>query len=115
MVKKFKTELARISAKLPRLLIRNGNHHWPANVLETLETKYHLLPRDLRRLWYIRRKVLSGKVKTDSIFIYDRVKACDLNIPVKSYNDLNKYPDLLRYRGRISRSGEVRIEEIRNN
>ncbi len=115
MVNKFKMGLTNISARLSRLLIKNGNHHWPANVLETLETKYHLLPKDLLRLWYIRRKVFSNKVKTDSIFIYDWAKAYDSNISVKRYNDLNKYPDLLRYKGRISHNGEVRIEEIRNN
>ncbi len=115
MVNKFKTGLAKVSAKLSRILIKNGDYHWPANVLETLETKYHLLPKDLLRLWYIRRRVFSNKVETDSIFIYDWAKAYDSNISVKRYNDLNKYPALLRYKGRISRNGEVRIEEIRNN
>jgi hypothetical protein len=114
MVNKFKAGLSKVS-RLSRIIIKNGNHRWPANVLETLETKYHLLPRDLLRLWYVRRKILSDKVGTDSIFIYDWAKACDSNISVKRYNDLNKHPDLLRYRGRIFNDGKVRIEEIRNN
>ena len=114
MVNKLKTGLTKVSTKLSRMLI-NGDPHWPANVLETLETKYHLLPWDLARLWYIRRKMLSNKVKTDSIFIYDWAKAYDDNISIKRYNDLNKHPDLLRYKGRILHDGKVRIEEIRNN
>ena len=115
MDKTFKTGLTKVSTRLSRILIKTGDYHWPANVLEALETKYQLLPKDLLRLWYIRCKMLSNKVKTDSIFIYDWIKAYDANISIKRYDDLNKHPDLLRYKGRILHDGKVRIEEIRNN
>ena len=115
MVNKIKKELNRVSAQLSRLLIRNGDHHWPANVLEILETKYNLLPKDLLRLWFIRRRMFSSKLHTDSIFIYDWAKAYDQNISIRRFNDLYKYPELLRYKGYIASTGEVKIEEIRKN
>ena len=115
MVNKIKKELTRVSTRLSRLLIRNGGHHWPANVLETLERKYNLLPRDLLSLWYIRRKMLSSKARTDSIFIYDWAKAYDQNISIRRFKDINKYPELLRYKGFIASNGDVKIEEIRKN
>ncbi len=115
MVNKFKAELTKISAQLNRFLARTGNKQWPANVLDMLETKYHLLPKDLLRLWYIRHRIITSKFNAYSIFIYDWVKAYDLNVSIKEYNDLYKYPDLLLYKGYIFSSGEVSIEEIRKN
>ena len=115
MVNKFKTELTKISAQLNRFLARTGDKQWPANVLDILETKYHLLPRDLLRLWYVRRRLISNKSKTDSIFIYDQARASNQNLSIREYNDLYKYPELLLYKGYIFSSGEVSIEEIRKN
>lgn len=115
MVNKIKKELTRVSARLSRILTGTSNNHWPANVLEILETKYHLLPRDLLRLWYIRHRTFPGRFNMDSIFIYDWAKAYDLNISVRECNDLYKYPDLMRYKGYIRSNGEVSIEKIRNN
>jgi hypothetical protein len=115
MVNKIKKELTRVSTRLSRLLVKNGKHHWPANVLETLETKYNLLPRDLLRLWYIRHRMLSNKARTESIIIYDWEKAYDQNISIRRFKDINKYPELLRYKGFIASNGEVKIEEIRKN
>jgi len=115
MVNKLKKELNRVSARLSRLLMRNGGNHWPANVLEILETKYHLLPKDLLRLWYVRRRMFPSKSKMDFIFIYDWAKAYDLNVSIRRSNDLYKYPDLMLYKGYIYSNGEVSIEKISNN
>ena len=115
MVNKFKTELTRVSAQLYRLVLRNGDKHWPANVLNILETKYHLRPKELLRLWYIRRRILSNEVRQDSIFIYDWAKAHDQKISIRRFNDLYKYPELLLYKGHIASDGEVKIEEISKN
>lgn len=115
MVSKIKKELNRVSVRLSRFLIRNGDHHWPAKVLDILETKYNLLPKDLLRLWFIRRREFSGKSPIDAIFIYDWAKAYDQNVSIRRFNDLYQYPELLRYKGRIARNGDVKIEEIRKN
>ena len=115
MVKKFTTGLTKVSAQLHRFMGRRDNKQWPANVLDILERKYHLLPRDLLRLWYIQHKIMSKKVNTYSIFIYDWKKAYDLNLSIKEYNDLSKHPDLLLYKGHIFSNGEVNIEQIRAN
>lgn len=115
MVNKFKTELTRVSAQLYSLVLRNGDRHWPANVLDILETKYHLRPKELLRLWYVRRRMLSNQVRQDSILIYDRAKAHDQKISIRRFGDLYKYPELLLYKGYIASNGEVKIEEISKN
>ena len=115
MVKTFKTGLIKVSSRLHRFLGSDNDRHWPARVLETLEAKYHLLPRDLLRLWYVRRRTVSDKLKTESIFIYDWASAYKRNLSIREYNDLHKHPDLLLYKGHILSNGEVRIERIRNN
>ena len=115
MVNKFKTELTRVSAQLYRLVLRNGDKHWPANVLNILETKYNLRPKELLRLWYMRRRILSNKTRQDSIFIYDWAKARDEKISIRRFSDLYKYPELLLYKGHIATNGEVKIEAISKN
>jgi len=115
MVNKFKTGLTKVSTQLHRFMGRHSDKHWPTNVLDILETKYHLLPKDLLRLWYVRCRLISNKSKTDSIFIYDQARATNQNLSIREYNDLYKYPDLLLYKGSIFSSGEVSIEEIRKN
>ena len=115
MVNKLKTELNRVSAQLSRLVLRNGDKHWPANVLNILETKYHLRPKELVRLWYVRHRVLSNKRRQDSLLIYDRAKAHDQKISIRRASDFYKYPELLRYKGHIGSNGDVKIEEISKN
>jgi len=115
MVNKLKTELNRVSAQLYRIVLRNGDRHWPANVFNILETKYHLRPKELLRLWYVRRRMLSKKMRQDSIFIYDRVKASDQKISIRRFSDLHKYPELLLYKGHITSNGDVKIEAISKN
>ena len=50
----------------------SGNIHWPSNVLDALETKYHLLPEEMLRLWYVRERFADGKYGKESLLIYDR-------------------------------------------
>ncbi len=115
MVNKFKMELTRFSAQLNRLVLRNGDKYWPENVLNILETRYHLRPKELLRLWYVRRRMLSNKTRQDSIFIFDRAKARDQKISIRRFDDLHKYPELMLYKGYIASNGDVKIEEINKN
>lgn len=88
--------------------------HWPAYVLNILETKYHLTPKEMLRLWYIRRRISNGKHPVDSLFIYDWVKASEKRISVRSRTDLYDNSDLLLFKGNIFGDGSVHLERVRN-
>jgi len=90
------------------------DRHWPAYVLTALETKYQLSPKEMLRLWYIRRRISNGKHPVDSLFIYDRVKASEKRILVRSYTDLYSNSDLLLFKGNIFGDGSVHLERVNN-
>lgn len=91
-----------------------NDQHWPASVLSTLEEKYHLTPKEMLRLYYIRRRVSSGKYPVDSLFIYDWVRASERKIAVRNVGDLYSNSDLLIFKGKIFGDGSVRLEKVRN-
>lgn len=91
-----------------------GNRHWPAYVLSTLETKYQLSPKEMLRLWYIRRKVSNGKHPVDSLLIYDWIRANEKRISVRSSRDLYSNSDLLLFKGNIFGDGSVHLNRVRN-
>ncbi len=104
-------------SKVASLLKRNdmfGNKHWPAYVLSTLEKKYQLSPKEMLRLWYIRRKISNGKHPVDSLLIYDWAQANARRIRVRSSRDLDNNSDLLLFKGNIFGDGSVRIERTNN-
>jgi|GEM_PF-3412480 len=90
------------------------DRHWPAYVLTTLETKYQLSPREMLRLWYIRRRISNGKNPVDSLLIYDKVRASEKKISVRSSGDLYGNADLLLFKGRIFGDGSVQLEKVNN-
>jgi hypothetical protein len=87
--------------------------HWPTRVLDILETKYHLLPKDLLRLGYIRRRLSAGKFSMDYIYIYDRTTSWEKNLSISSYQDISKNNRLLLFKGNIYPDGSVRLEKVR--
>ena len=91
-----------------------NDRHWPAYVLSTLEEKYHLTPKEMLRLWYIRCRISSGKHPVDSLFIYDWIKAGEKKISVRSITDLYNNWDLLLFKGNIFRDGSVHIKMVSN-
>jgi len=94
------------------------NRHWPVYVLSELEEKYHLTPKEMWRLWYIRCKISSGKHSVESLLIYDWIRASEKNISVRSSSDLNDNSDLLLFKGTIFRDGSVylrRVSDYSNN
>ncbi len=113
MRNKSKALLRKVSGLLK---INNIFHskNWPVHVLDTLEAKYRLLPEDMLRLWYIRRRVLNGKYPVDSLFIYDWARACEKNISVRDRKDLYRNSDLLLYKGNIFGNGSIYVERVRN-
>ena len=113
MRNKSKTLLDKVSGVL-RINNLFRNRHWPTRVLDTLEAKYHLCPEDMLRLWYIRRRVSNGKYHGDSLFIYDRLRAREKKISVRSSRDLYNNSDLLLFKGNIFGDGSIYVERVNN-
>lgn len=106
-----------------RILIRKASNllktnslfddrHWPASVLNTLETKYSLSPKEMLRLWYVRRRISNGKHPVDSLLIYDRVRASEKSISVRNNGDLYSNSDLLLFKGNILEDGSVHLARV---
>ena len=110
---KYKTLLTRAFIPLKRLIGEDGDKHWPAKVLDILETKYHLLPKDLLRLWYIQRGIFVGKLNMNYIYIYDWVTSQKQNLLISDYHDLSKNYELILFRGSILQDGSVYLEKVR--
>jgi len=113
MVKTYKTLLTQAFTPLKRYIGENGNKHWPAKVLDILETKYHLLPKDLLRLWYVQRRISTGKLNMDCIYIYDWMTSQEKNTPISNYHDLSKNHKLILFTGNIFQDGSVYLKKIR--
>lgn len=82
MDKLYKILLIKAFIPFKRPLEENGEKHWLAEMLDTLETKYHLLPKYIRRLWYLQRRIATGNLNTDYIYTYDWVMSREQYIPV---------------------------------
>jgi hypothetical protein len=87
---------------------------WPARVLDILESRYHLLPRDLLRLGCVRRRLSAGKFTMEYFYIYDRTVSRESNVPVRSYRDLSGNDRLLLFKGFIHPDGSVNLEKVRS-
>ncbi len=111
MDKTYKTLLIKAFTLSKSYTGENGDKHWPAKVLDILETKYHLLPKDLLRLWYVQRRIFAGKLNMDYIYIYDWVTSQEQNIPISNYHDLSKNYKLILFKGNIFQDGSVYLEE----
>ncbi|UCG10410.1 MAG: hypothetical protein JSW30_00690 [Dehalococcoidia bacterium] len=112
MDKLYKTLLIKAFTPFKRHLGENDGKHWPARVLDTLETKYHLLPKDMRRLWYLQRRISAGNSKTDYIYIYDRMRSQEQNTPISAYRDLSQNHRLLLFKGNVFPNGSVHLERL---
>jgi len=109
----YKTLLTKAFTPLKRYMGENGDKHWPAKVLDILETKYHLLPKDLLRMWYVKCTIPAGKLNMDYIYIYDCVMSQGQNIPINNYHDLSKNYKLILFKGNIFLDGSVYLEKVR--
>ena len=113
MAKTYKTLLTKVFTPLKRYIGENGHKHWPAKVLDILETKYHLLPKDLLRLWYVQRRIFAGKLNMDCIYIYDWMTSQEKNTPISNYHDLSKNHKLILFTGNIFQDGSVYLKKTR--
>ncbi len=81
-------------------------------MLDTLEIKYHLLPKYMQRLWYLQRRIATGNLNTDYIYIYNWVMSREQYIPVGIYRDSAQDYQLLLFKGNISPYGSVHLEKF---
>lgn len=100
------------SLRMPAVLLDN---HWPSHVLDTLETKYHIRPEEMLRLWYIKERAVKGRYREEYLYIYDRKKAHEKKISIRSSADLYSNSDLLLFKGNLLRDGSVRLEKVSNS
>ena len=96
MDKTYKTLLTKAFTLSKSYTGENGDKHWPAKVLDILETKYHLLPKDILRLWYVQRRISAGTLNIDSIYIYDRAMSRKQNIPISVIQKKSNLPKRLK-------------------
>jgi len=113
MAKTYKTLLTKVFTPLKRYMGKKGDKHWPAKVLDVLEMKYHLLPKDLVRMWYVQRRVPIGKSNMDHIYVYDWEKSQEQNISISNYHDLSKNYELILFKGNVFQDGAVYLEKVR--
>ena len=112
MDKLYKTLLIKAFTPFKRHPGENGEKQWPARVLDALETKYHLLPKDMLRLWYLQRSISAGNLNTDYIYIYDRVMSQEQKIAISAYRDLSQNYRLLLFKGNVFPDGSVHLEKL---
>jgi len=110
MDKIYRTLLIKAFTPFKRHLGENGGAHWPARVLDTLETKYQLLPKDMLRLGYLQRNISAGNLNTDYIYIYDRMRSQEQNTQISVYRDLSQNYRLLLFKGNVFPDGSVHLE-----
>jgi len=118
MWNKSKILLRQVSSLLENMNDSFGDRHWPAYVLSALEEQYHLTPKEMWRLWYIRRRMSKGKHAVDSLLIYDWVRASEKRISVRSSRDLYNNSDLLLFKGNMFGGRSVylrRVSDCDNN
>ena len=94
---------------------RNGNGKLSAELLDYLERKYKLLPWEMISLRVVKSKGLLGKLSVRFIRVYDQEKSAKDGYCIKTYNDLDKIPELILYNGYILESGFVYITKYGTN
>ena len=88
--------------KNTRLVSRKyGNRKLSGKLLDYLENKYQLLPRDMLSLRTVSSKGSLGHLTAYFIRVYDQETASRNGIYIKTYNDLDKGPSLILYSGYI--------------
>ena len=80
---------------------KNLNGKLSGKLLEYLESKYQLLPRDMLSLRAITSHGSLGNLTACFIRVYDQETASRNGICIKTYDDLDKQPNLILFNGYI--------------
>ncbi len=92
-----------------RVSEKNGNGKLSAELMDYLERKYKLLPWEMLSLRVVKSRGSLGKLKAYYIRVYDQEMSVRNGAYIKTYNDLDKIPELILYNGYILESGFVHI------
>ena len=92
---------------------KNGNNHskLPRRLLDYLERKFLLLPKDMLPLRYVECKRFLGTLPARSIRIYDQRTAENDGVKIKAYDDLDKHSELMLYKGYILNNDIIYLTE----
>lgn len=85
---------------------KNGKGRLSAKLLDYLERKYQLRPQDMLNLKVVYSGGHLGNLPAYLVRIYDRRASTNF---VKTYHDLDNYPQLILYYGHILKDGFVYI------
>jgi hypothetical protein len=94
------------SGEVTRVSRKNGNGKLSGKMLDYLERKYQLSPQDMLNLRAVYSESWLGNMPACFMRIYDRRA---LNDCIKTYSDLENYPDLILYNGHILGNGFVYV------
>ena len=92
---------------------RNGNNHnkLPPRMLDYLERKFLLLPKDMLPLRHVECKCFLGTIPARSIRIYDQRAVENNGVEIKTYDDLDKHSELMLYKGYILNNDIIYLTE----
>ena len=94
---------------------KNNSGRLPVKLLEHLESKYLLCPQEMLRLRVVRRKGLLGNRAAWFIRIYDHETSVRNGVFIRTYQDLDKQPDIIQFEGYILENNFVYITKHDEN
>ncbi|UCB43239.1 MAG: hypothetical protein JSV77_00915 [Dehalococcoidales bacterium] len=83
--------------------------YWPGNVVEYLEDKLDVSPEDMVSLQCVTISGSFGGYNVSIIRIFDRIEAARRELTVRSYHDLDEYPELIVFEGYVFKNGPVHL------
>jgi hypothetical protein len=93
--------------------MRNGNNNkkLPCKMLDYLERKFLLLPKDMLPLRYVECKRFLGTLPARSIRIYDQKAVENNGVEIKTFDDLDKHSELMLYKGYVLNNDIIYLTE----
>ena len=101
MLSLFEGLINRPASSVKRMRNGNNNKKLPCKMLDYLERKFQLLPKDMLNLRYMECRRFLGTLPARSIRIYDQIAVENNGVEIKTYDDLEKYSELTLYKGYI--------------
>jgi len=111
----MKVSLHKNTRPVSRMNGKNGNGKLSAKLLDYLESKYQLLPQDMLSLRVVKSKGSLVNQTAYYIRVYDQDKSARNGAYIKTYNDLDRRPNLILYNGYILENDFVYITKCDTN
>ena len=111
MASRFESLLSKVGQWGRKAAEGNEYVQWPQNMLPYLEKRFHLLPKDMAALHCVRHRGILERSPVNFVRLYNRAMAHEQDIIVKSYYDLDEYPELVLFEGYIFKGGTVHLKK----